>query len=324
MVSPTIQPPLRTRFATEDPLEAREFIDRAYGVRLKVGAADAPTLPVNFEQVEIGEASVGELSLAFSIDCDLVGQGRCVFAEMIGGTAEYERDGVTERFRTGDVYLAIEADGEQQARSESTHGRTVTLPVEMLSAAAQLGPEEGGAAWRFLSRRPDPTGARRWRDAAKLLDEILGDPEISGQPLVVGPATRLVATVALAAFPNNAFPAPSRAHGRDARPETLRRAIAFIEENPARDISVDDVARAANVTTRAVQLAFRRHLDTTPTAYLRQVRLAEAHRRLRDASAGDGTTVSRVAAEWGFAKASRFAAHYRAAYGRPPSETLGS
>jgi hypothetical protein len=33
---------------------------------------------------------------------------------------------------------------------------------------------------------------------------------------------------------------------------------------------VADIAAAARVTTRAVQLAFRRHLDTTPTDYLRQ------------------------------------------------------
>ncbi|PWW25266.1 helix-turn-helix protein [Geodermatophilus normandii] len=70
-----------------------------------------------------------------------------------------------------------------------------------------------------------------------------------------------------------------------------------------------------------MQLAFRRHLDTTPTAYLRQVRLAQAHRQLREATPGDGVTVTAVAARWGFTP-SRFTAHYRAAYGVTPSSTL--
>jgi transcriptional regulator GlxA family with amidase domain len=84
---------------------------------------------------------------------------------------------------------------------------------------------------------------------------------------------------------------------------------------------VAEIARAASVTPRAVQLAFRRHLDTTPTAYLRRVRLEQAHRQLRDATPGDGITVAEVAARWGFTP-SRFTERYRAAYGVLPSHTL--
>jgi transcriptional regulator GlxA family with amidase domain len=71
-------------------------------------------------------------------------------------------------------------------------------------------------------------------------------------------------------------------------------------------------------------MAFRRHLDTTPMAYLRRVRLQHAHQQLQHADGQDGQTVTRVALDWGFASASRFAAYYRAAYGRAPSETLTS
>jgi anti-anti-sigma factor len=102
---------------------------------------------------------------------------------------------------------------------------------------------------------------------------------------------------------------------------TLRRAIAFIQERARDDISVTDIAAAAFVTIRAVQLAFRRYLDTTPMAYLRQVRLERAHREL---VLGDPRhlTVAQVASDWGFPSASRFTAYYRAAYGVPPGQTL--
>jgi transcriptional regulator GlxA family with amidase domain len=101
----------------------------------------------------------------------------------------------------------------------------------------------------------------------------------------------------------------------------VRRAISFIEAHPDQDISVADIAAAACVTTRAVQLAFRRHLNTTPTGYLRRIRLDYAHRELLAADP-ERDTVTAVAYRWGFPSASRFAVHYRAAYGVLPSHTL--
>jgi anti-anti-sigma factor len=116
-----------------------------------------------------------------------------------------------------------------------------------------------------------------------------------------------------------AAPAPGRQLGTISG--TAGRAIAFIEERARDDISVADIAAAAFVTVRAVQLAFRQHLDTTPLTYLRQVRLERAHDELLSADP-DRTTVTAVAAGWHFTNASRFAAYYRAAYGVPPALTL--
>jgi AraC-like DNA-binding protein len=96
----------------------------------------------------------------------------------------------------------------------------------------------------------------------------------------------------------------------------VRRAIAFIEQHPDADISVADIAAAAaNVSIRAVQFAFRRHLDTTPMDYLRTVRLDRAHHDLLTTNPSLGDTVT---ARWGFHHHSRFAARYRHAYGVTP------
>jgi len=102
---------------------------------------------------------------------------------------------------------------------------------------------------------------------------------------------------------------------------TVRRAIAFIEQHPDADISVADIAAAANVSIRAVQFAFRRHLDTTPMDYLRTVRLDRAHHDLLTTNPSLGDT---IAARWGFHHHSRFAARYRHAYGVTPRHTLGT
>ncbi|MCV7021542.1 helix-turn-helix transcriptional regulator [Mycolicibacterium aichiense] len=82
-----------------------------------------------------------------------------------------------------------------------------------------------------------------------------------------------------------------------------------------------DIAAAINVTPRAVQYMFRRHLDTTPMAYLRRVRLDRAHRDLLAADPAHDT-VSAIATRWGFAHTGRFSQVYRAEYGESPSVTL--
>lgn len=102
---------------------------------------------------------------------------------------------------------------------------------------------------------------------------------------------------------------------------TLRDAIAFIDRNARDDISVADIATATHVTVRAIQLAFRHHLATTPLGYLRQVRLENAHRALLAASPAS-SSVTTIAADWQFANPSRFAARYRATYGVSPGHTL--
>ena len=60
-------------------------------------------------------------------------------------------------------------------------------------------------------------------------------------------------------------------------------------------------------------------------AYLRQVRLQRADADLRaaaDAAVGAGRGVAAIASRWGFTNFGRFAAAYRARYGRTPSEAL--
>jgi transcriptional regulator GlxA family with amidase domain len=129
--------------------------------------------------------------------------------------------------------------------------------------------------------------------------------------------------VTLATFPNTALTDPTIEDRRDAHPDTLRRAVTFIDEHAHEDITIADIAAAACVGIRAVQLAFRRHLDTTPLEYLRRVRLDHAHRELQAADPAR-ETVTAMACRWGFTSTSRFTAYYREVYRVVPSYTLRS
>jgi AraC-like DNA-binding protein len=104
-------------------------------------------------------------------------------------------------------------------------------------------------------------------------------------------------------------------------PRAIRLAVAAAEEHPTEVVTVGDLARAGNLSVRALEDGFRRHVGTTPMAYLRSVRLARAHDELVEAEPG-ATTATAVAQRWGFAHYGRFAAQYRQRFGCSPAETL--
>lgn len=105
-------------------------------------------------------------------------------------------------------------------------------------------------------------------------------------------------------------------------PAVVRRAVAFIHANAEHDISTYEIAASAGIGVRALQIAFSRHLEQTPSAYLRGVRIARAHRDLQASNPTGTATVTSIAKRWHFHHTGRFAVVYRQVYGHPPSGTL--
>jgi AraC-like DNA-binding protein len=105
------------------------------------------------------------------------------------------------------------------------------------------------------------------------------------------------------------------------RSAVVRAAVDYIEQNADQPLTVSDIAMRCHIGARALQIAFKRHLEMSPMAYLRQVRLRRIHADLQTSDPGS-VTVSSVAHQWGFTHLGRLAADYRAAYGRFPAETL--
>jgi AraC-like DNA-binding protein len=106
-------------------------------------------------------------------------------------------------------------------------------------------------------------------------------------------------------------------------PATVRRAVAYLEEHAAEAVDVTEVARAAGLGVRGLQMAFRRWRGTTPLGHLRDIRLARAHEDLRATDVRSSSeTVAEIAARWHFTHPGRFSVTYRRRYGCSPSETL--
>ena len=99
----------------------------------------------------------------------------------------------------------------------------------------------------------------------------------------------------------------------------VRTAIDFIDEHLADSITGPDIARAASVSVRALQVGFQDELGMSPMAYVRSRRLDRVHQELL-LSPGD-TLIHDVATRWGFFHFGRFAEQYRLRFGVLPSTT---
>ncbi|WP_404438301.1 AraC family transcriptional regulator [Microbacterium aerolatum] len=164
----------------------------------------------------------------------------------------------------------------------------------------------------------DPSAAEQWERAFAYLSASFAHAGPEDELILAG-LRRHALWVTLTSFETGFREALEGAVQLRPATTTLRRAIDFIDENAHLPITIDDIANAVHMSTRGLQYAFRRSLDTTPADQLRRARLDGAHRELLH---GRATTVGQVARRWGFAHPSRFAAAYRLAYGVAPSETL--
>lgn len=163
--------------------------------------------------------------------------------------------------------------------------------------------------------------ARSWRKVVNLLlDELDGGGAIPGEPLAMRELERLLLSQLLLAQPNN-YSALLHGQPRAVAPKAIRRAAALIEAHAAEPLTVEDVAEATGLSVRTLQQGFRRFLDTTPTNYLREVRLQHAREILASADP-TSTTVTAIATRCGFLHAGRFAMQYHQRFGEPPSATL--
>jgi AraC-like DNA-binding protein len=282
-----------------------------------------PRRGLRLERAELGPVQFHHVSLGMDFDVEGTPLGTMIFGELSSGRICQESDCSDRPYLPGDVFLAARSSDSYTSKVDSADVRLTVIHPELASQVADPAPGRAQVPVRFTGYAPVSVQAKRqWESTcAYVRENLLANPDAAAAPLVAASATRLLVATALATFPNNALIDPTSQDQHDSSPATLHRAIAFMDEHAHQDITLADIAAAAHVTIRTVQLAFRHHLDTTPTRYLRRVRLDNAHRQLLTADP-ERDTVTAVAYRWGFTSSSRFAAYYRTAYGVSPSSTL--
>jgi AraC-like DNA-binding protein len=319
---PDIDAPERIDFATTDSGVAVDYFQNAYRTNMRFsGVRDGQTY--SHSRLDAGSFAIDDVRLPLRTGVALDPFNSLVIVNLRAGRFERECAGVNERFTGGDVFIDADPGLPAILRMFETQLQTIMIDLSVLAQVAATSPTRTPGPIRFTRFQPISRGAAtHWMNSVNYLTELLAHPEAAAQPLIRGSAARLLAATALGTFPNTAITDPTAQDRRDATSATVRRAVAFIDQHPDADVSLADIAAAANVSIRTVQFAFRRHLDTTPMQHLRGVRLDRVHRELLGTDPGNGTTVTDIATRWGFCNHSRFTARYRHAYGISPRDTL--
>lgn len=322
--SRVVPDPSWTTFQTSDPQTAREFAARTFGGRGLVLVPGRVRFDFAVRSRHLGLFGVDLVRCAGHLETTRGRGDHAYVVEVLAGA-------LTARSATAEVTVgpgqAMMTSGDEERTVTWDDVRLVAVQLdelELRNLAMELADIDLTSHRFRLGGVVSQEHARQWSAVVRyVIQGVLENPVAVSSPIAQREAFRLLATTALEAFHQVDFSA-DRLNGTDASPQpaTIRRAIEFIEANAQKPIGVQDVACAARLSVRGTQAAFRRHLGTSPTAYLREVRLAGAHRDLVAADATAGESVADIAVQWGFIHLGHFAASYRARYGVSPSHTL--
>ncbi|MEF2279621.1 AraC family transcriptional regulator [Deinococcus sp. YIM 134068] len=226
----------------------------------------------------------------------LLGQGAMTFACR----------GATHTLRPGWIGL-IHPDEAHTGHAEDAQGwtyRNLYPPVEaMRGAFADPGAKAGTASPpRLPVLIHDPPLLQALVTAHRAFEERASS--LARESLMREALTQLV--LRHAARPP-ALPVPGRESG------VLARVRAYLEDDPARNVTLDDLAALAGLNAFTLLRAFRRAYGLPPHAYQVQVRLRHAKRFLRE-----GNTPAEAALRAGFADQSHLGRHFRRTYGVTP------
>lgn len=101
-------------------------------------------------------------------------------------------------------------------------------------------------------------------------------------------------------------------------PYFIKRTEAYMREHLHAALTVEQLAEQAGVSVRTLFAGFKSFLNTTPMAYLKELRFEQAHLELMQ---NEQISVTDVAFKWGFTHLGRFSQEYKRRYGELPSCT---
>ncbi|WP_375388591.1 helix-turn-helix domain-containing protein [uncultured Amnibacterium sp.] len=301
--------------------DATDAVGATTAMRAVLGSAEVSTRAgdLTWEQVSLVDDGITVSSIRSSGDgvrLRVRGAAELLVVAVEQGEAALTAGGMRLRLAQQQIGLVpIGADAE--LRWSAARLQLFAIPAAPL--ARLLGVPRSTV--RLHAPRIDPCspelGEYFRRTAALLTSSVFGTPEVYARDLV-----RAATVDALTAVVVEAFQLSDYAEDASDRDDVvIRRAIAEMRGHLTEPISVPEVAQAAGVSIRGLQMAFHRQLGVAPLLHLRQLRL-EAARSALVAEAEEGTTIADIARRFGYANSGRFSTHYRSEYGEAPSATL--
>jgi AraC-like DNA-binding protein len=303
------------QFRTMEPQAARQFFATAYTPGWRITGL-ASRSAFSHRRCEAGSITVDEVLIQGRMALEIPAADSVVVIQPRAGSLAVTGSALP----TVDCPVLIAQGMSCALQVNGARLEVVTLSPDVLHKVAADWQVPLSHQAQFLGWRPRARAAvRAWHRALEYVTATLASPDTAQQPVIVATLAPLLAGALLECFPSTVT--EQHLAGDTALPETLKDAVSFIHRHAAGEVSINDLAAAVHLTPRAVQYLFRRQLNSTPTEYMRRVRLSRAHQELI-AGAPSSTTVTEIAQRWGFAHTGRFAVLYRQTYGQSPHTTL--
>lgn len=234
--------------------------------------------------------------------------------EIAAGTARYSITPGTGVMTSADRYAGLNISAGSVAEGFSISRRTIN--AAFVTAFERSAPSDFEFAPSVdLTKGP---AVHLLQLMTFFRDGICADKNLEASPIALASFRETICLLMLENLPHNLS-----GIGRQAQliaPRQVRRALDFAMAYNGMPITVADMAEAAGVSVRSLQLNFQRFLGDTPLGYLRKLRLEAARKDILAADASE--TVSQIARRWGFVNLGRFSHEYRAAFGVLPSRDL--
>jgi AraC-like DNA-binding protein len=311
--------PIRLHFSTTDPDVGNEALQKVYA-RARMGRVTDPAT-FRYSQDIHGDAdlALGQMHFHGTVAGHLVQEQAFSVIAPTAGSVRWEID---DRRGTGHHLFLLQPGQHYYGESEHLKVDSANLGLPALEDLARTVYGDEHLTIGFATPHPvSAATATYWQATYRFVHETLTNPATAEIPLLRADLLRRMAVATLETFPLTGDPRARRASVA-ARQAAYTQAVEFIHATLSLPITLEDIARHAGVSTIELTRAFRAHTSTTPGAYLRGLRLAAAHAELQAADPRSGTTVSAIAARWGFAHPGDFARRHRQAYGVNPSHTL--
>jgi AraC-like DNA-binding protein len=226
-----------------------------------------------------------------------------------------------------ELILAVEPETEVVFVTEAGHEDITLLlpPADLRAHLRDRGREEDfrlphGAetlqADAAMARRLFDWG-KRLVDTAARQPALFNDRRDERAAAQVEMVETLLATLGAA----RGFEPARTDHVRQSRILVVKAAEDYALSHVDERIYVTDLCRAAAVSERALEYAFKEVMGLTPVAYLTRLRLHRVRQALLAGTHGS-TTVSAVALDWGFWHFGDFSRAYKECFGELPSDTL--
>jgi AraC-like DNA-binding protein len=303
---------------THDLDEAVEAVSKIFCPHTVEVTGPGKRLEVRLEVQHPGFQPLVKLSYGTRVRID-THFSRSLVMHCARGSASTVREGQTADWRHGQTMLF--SAGHETQLSFDSHCLQKSVQIDLEKLEAQCARWLGRPLDRPLGFALRPFSDELERAWQRALAYVHSN---EGSNLVFAPAVKaafdeFLMTMLLHHHPHNFSDELSKGVLTPV-PGVIRQAERFMVDNADRPITVSDVADHLGVSLRSLQAGFRCWRNTTPSAFLRRVRLQHARDGLLYS---DGqSTVTMVALRCGFAHLGRFSAYYRSTFGESPNVTL--